>query len=101
MLILGASLFWSHLLNVLSIATAVLLILVVLAQRGKGGGLAGALGGAGGASAFGSKAGDKIMWFTIYLAAFWILLIMVHVRVVQSDSQALRETGTFGADLDK
>ena len=51
-------------------------------QVGKGGGLAGAFGGVGGSSPFGSKAGDTFTRFTIYVAAAWILLIMVQVRVM-------------------
>jgi preprotein translocase subunit SecG len=59
------------------------LILIVLIQRGKGGGLSGAFGGVGGSSAFGSRAGDTFTKITIGVAAFWILLTMVQVKVVQ------------------
>ena len=70
-------------LNTLILVLGIFLILLVLIQRGKGGGLAGAFGGAGGSSAFGSRAGDKFTRITIYTAAVWILLIMIHVKVVQ------------------
>ena len=76
---------WSHILNLLVMGLAAFLILVVLIQRGKGGGLAGAFGGAGGSSAFGSRAGDAFTKFTIYVAAIWIFLIMVQVRVTKWD----------------
>jgi preprotein translocase subunit SecG len=59
------------------------LILLVLIQRGKGGGLAGAFGGAGGSSAFGSRAGDTFTKITIYVAAGWILLIMILIKTTQ------------------
>jgi len=59
------------------------LILLVLIQRGKGGGLAGAFGGAGGSSAFGSRAGDTFTRVTITVAAVWVLLIMLMVKLVQ------------------
>jgi preprotein translocase subunit SecG len=78
--------FWSHLLNFLIIGLALVLMLVVLIQRGKGGGLAGAFGGAGGSSAFGSRTGDAFTKITITLAALWVLLIMVQVRVVKADA---------------
>jgi preprotein translocase subunit SecG len=78
--------FWSHLLNFLIIALALILMLVVLIQRGKGGGLAGAFGGAGGSSAFGSRTGDAFTRITITIAALWVLLIMVQVRVVKGDA---------------
>ncbi len=74
---------WSTILNLLVIVLGLLLIFLVLIQRGKGGGLAGAFGGVGGSSAFGSRAGDIFTRVTIVLAAVWILLIMVHVKVVQ------------------
>ncbi|MBX9625256.1 MAG: preprotein translocase subunit SecG [Gemmataceae bacterium] len=80
--------FLSHLLNVVVVGVGLLLILLVLIQRGKGGGLAGAFGGAGGSSPFGSRAADAFVKITLYLAAFWVLLIMIHVKVVKY------ETGT-------
>ena len=70
-------------LNVLILLVGLFLILVVLIQRGKGGGLAGAFGGAGGSSAFGSRAGDTFTRITIGVAAVWVLLIMLMVRLVQ------------------
>lgn len=53
---------------------SLLLIFIVLLQRGRGGGLAGALGGAGGQSAFGTKAGDVFTKITVVLAVIWVLL---------------------------
>ncbi len=74
---------YHHLLSVALLLTSVILIGLILIQRGKGGGLAGAFGGAGGASAFGSRAGDPVTWITIYTAAAWILLVMILVKFVQ------------------
>ncbi len=71
------------LLNIVLALTGVVLIGLVLIQRGKGGGLAGAFGGAGGSSAFGSRAGDAFTKATIYLALFWIFLIMGLIKTVQ------------------
>ena len=59
------------------IATAVILIILVLLQKGKGGGLAGALGGAGGQSAFGTKAGDLFTKITMVVAGVWIVLCVI------------------------
>jgi preprotein translocase subunit SecG len=84
-LIIGAS-FWAHLLNVFIIGLALFLMLVVLIQRGKGGGLAGAFGGPGGSSPFGSRAGDAFTRITITIAAIWVLLIMIQVKVVKGDA---------------
>src|SRR6476661_8142578 len=71
-------------LTVALLLASLFLIGLVLIQRGKGGGLAGAFGGVGGSSPFGSKAGDAFTRITIYVAAFWILLIMVQVRIMNS-----------------
>src|SRR5438067_5550854 len=73
----------TRLLNLVLLLSSVFLILLVLIQRGKGGGLAGAFGGAGGSSAFGSRAGDTFTRVTIYTAAFWVLFIMITIRMTQ------------------
>ena len=57
---------------------SVLLIGIILLQRGRGGGLVGALSGLGGQSAFGTKAGDMFTRITIGIAAAWVLLAGVH-----------------------
>ena len=74
-MILGATWF-SAILNTLIIICGLLLIFLVLIQRGKGGGLAGAFGGVGGSSPFGSRAGDMFTYITLTVAAVWIFLIM-------------------------
>jgi preprotein translocase subunit SecG len=71
-------------LNVFVLLTSVFLILLVLIQRGKGGGLSGAFGGAGGSSAFGSRAGDLFTRITIIVAAVWVSLIMILIKVLPS-----------------
>jgi preprotein translocase subunit SecG len=88
----------SGILNTLVIITGLLLIFIILIQRGKGGGLSGAFGGVGGSSAFGSRAGDLFTRITIILAAFWILLIMVQVKVVQNSKATGRPGVLNGAD---
>src|SRR3984957_7739499 len=75
-------------LNVVLGLASVFLIILVLIQRGKGGGLAGAFGGAGGSSAFGSRAGNTFTKITIYVAAGWILLIMILIKTTQPAAEA-------------
>lgn len=75
----------------LLVASAVLLILVVMVQRGKGGGLAGALGGMGGQSAFGTKAGDLFTRITIGVAAVWIVVSMVAVKLYATGGGVLSD----------
>jgi preprotein translocase subunit SecG len=74
---------WSYFLNGTLIFLSLLLMFVILIQKGKGGGLAGAFGGAGGSSAFGSKAGDLFTKITLWFAAFWVLIIMINVKTMQ------------------
>ena len=61
----------------LIIAVCVILIGVILLQRGRGGGLAGAFGGGGGSSAFGAKTGDVFTWITVVMAGIFVLLAVV------------------------
>lgn len=75
----------SQVLNLIVICLGCLLILIVLIQRGKGGGLAGAFGGAGGSSPFGSRAADQFVKITLWMAGVWVLVIMIHVKVVKYD----------------
>jgi len=84
----------AFLLMILLLLTALFLILLVLIQRGKGGGLAGALGGMGGQSAFGTKAGDTFTKITIGVAAFWIVLCLLSVRVLSTSSKRGVQLGT-------
>jgi preprotein translocase subunit SecG len=76
----------SIVLNVIILLLSLLLMFIVLIQRGKGGGLAGAFGGVGGSSPFGSRAGDTFTKITLYMAAVWVLVIMIHVKIAQNDS---------------
>jgi preprotein translocase subunit SecG len=71
---------WGWGLTGVLILLSLVLIFIVLIQRGKGGGLAGAFGGPGGSSAFGSRAGDAFTKITLYLAAIWVLVIMISVK---------------------
>ena len=87
-----AATWFSAILNSVILILGIFMILLVLIQRGRGGGLAGAFGGVGGSSAFGSRAGDLFTRITIIMATVWILLIMIHVKVVQSSKGLGRST---------
>ena len=71
-------LFWIESAMILSAAfilICLLLMLMILIQRPRGGGLSGAFGGAGGAQdAFGSKAGDMATWVTVGLFVAFLAL---------------------------
>lgn len=69
---------WFHpILAILFAFVAIVLMLVILLQRGRGVGLAGAFGGAGGQSAFGAKTGDFLTWATIVIAGIMLLLAVL------------------------
>ncbi|MCE5327367.1 MAG: preprotein translocase subunit SecG [Planctomycetaceae bacterium] len=63
-------------LTTLFILVCVLLIIVVLLQKGRGGGLGSAFGGLG-SSAFGTRVGDVLTWVTIILTAVFLLLAVL------------------------
>jgi preprotein translocase subunit SecG len=65
------------LVGILFLIVCILLIGIVLLQRGRGGGLSGAFGGAGGHSAFGAKTGDVFTWVTVALTAVFLILAVV------------------------
>ena len=60
-------------LTTLFILVSILLVMVVLLQKGRGGGLGAAFGGGSG-SAFGTRTGDVFTWVTIVLTALFLLL---------------------------
>jgi preprotein translocase subunit SecG len=88
---------WTNLLNVLLVFCSLILIFLVLIQRGKGGGLAGAFGGAGGSSAFGTKAGDVFTKVTMYVAGIWILISMFLVLLVNQGRTSAWVGGSGGS----
>lgn len=86
----------------LFVISAMLVMLVVLAQEGKGGGLSGAFGGAG-AETFGVKAGT-VNAFTSWLAAGFLGLALLYAGLraasktdVERDTRANTEEFTSGA----
>jgi len=78
----------ASLVTFLLVLTGLLLMFIVLLQRGRGGGLTGALGGLGGQSAFGTKAGDVFTRITVVVAVVWVGLNCASIfanRSVSSD----------------
>lgn len=70
---------FSYIIGTLFCIVSILLILIILLQRGRGGGLAGAFGGVGGQSAFGAKTGDVFTWITVALTAIFLVIAVVMV----------------------
>lgn len=69
--------FLQGILAFLLVVICVMLMGIILLQKGRGGGLSAAFGGGGGSSAFGSKTGDVLTWFTVALAGGFLLLAVV------------------------
>ena len=63
--------------RILLTVLGMVLILLVLIQRGRGQGLAGAFGGTGGTSLLGTRAGSFIGKVTAWLAGIWLFLAVV------------------------
>jgi len=51
----------------------------------------------GGSSPFGSRAADQFVKITLWVAGVWVLLIMIHVKVVKYDSRELEERPLVGS----
>ncbi|HEX6984773.1 MAG TPA: preprotein translocase subunit SecG [Planctomycetaceae bacterium] len=84
---------WAYLSVIALMLTGLLLIFIILLQRGRGGGLAGAFGGAGGQSALGTKAGDVFTRITVGLAVFWVFLACLSIYALRAGSEGRLSLG--------
>ncbi|MCK5225669.1 MAG: preprotein translocase subunit SecG [Planctomycetes bacterium] len=64
----------------LFILCAIVLILTILIQKGKGGGLSSAFGGGAAGGVLGTKTGDFLTWATIMLVAVFLLLAVLMAK---------------------
>lgn len=80
-----------NLVAVLFVLVSIVLILVILLQKGRGGGLTAAFGGGMGGGLLGSKTGDFLTWVTIVLVAVFLTLAVVMGRFYKP------EVGEYGA----
>jgi len=65
---------------VLFVLVSILLILVVLVQKGRGGGLSGAFGGGMASGLLGSKTGDFLTWVTVGMVSVFLILAVLMAR---------------------
>jgi len=72
--------FFMNVIAAVFIACAVVLILTVLIQKGKGGGLGGAFGGGLASGILGSKTGDFLTWVTITMVGVFLMLAVVMAK---------------------
>ncbi len=83
----------TSLLAVLFAAVSLLMMLVILIQRPKGGGLSGAFGGAGGSAqaAFGAKTGDVLTWVTCVFFVLFLGLAMGLTWTIHAEVKAAKQ----------
>ncbi|MFA5251994.1 MAG: preprotein translocase subunit SecG [Phycisphaerae bacterium] len=73
--------FFSNLVAVAFLICAVILILIILVQKGKGGGLSAAFGGGMASGLLGSKTGDFLTWVTIVVAGVFLALAVAMAKL--------------------
>lgn len=83
--------FWYYLCVSLFLFVCVVMIGLVLLQKGRGGGLASAFGGAGGNTAFGSKTGDVLTWATAILFGVFIALAVALNLIADAKNRAITQ----------
>lgn len=95
-----------YFLAFVTMIVSVLLIGIILLQRGRGGGLIGSLSGLGGQSAFGTKAGDVFTRITIVIAFVWVVLNGIQGQVLRAktakfkNDTGITEMGSTAKDKD-
>ena len=62
---------------VLFLVCSVVLVLIILIQKGKGGGLSGAFGGTAVGNILGAKSKEPLTWITIGLVSVFLLLAVI------------------------
>jgi preprotein translocase subunit SecG len=72
---------------VLFLLVCLILILVVLMQKGRGGGLSGAFGGGMATGLLGSKTGDFLTWVTVVLVSIFLFLAVIMARYYRSGTK--------------
>ena len=70
------------------VLAALILILLVLIQKGRGGGLSSTFGGLS-TSLLGTKTGDFLTWVTISVVALWLLLSVVSAKFFRPQASEL------------
>jgi preprotein translocase subunit SecG len=72
--------FFANFVAVVFLICAVVLILIILIQKGKGGGLGAAFGGGLASGILGSKTGDFLTWVTIAMVGVFLTLAVVMAK---------------------
>lgn len=83
--------FFMNIVAILFVICAVVLILIVLIQKGRGGGLGAAFGGGLASGILGSKTGDVLTWITIATVGVFLTLAVVMAKFYKP---TIRGSGT-------
>jgi preprotein translocase subunit SecG len=84
--------FFMNFVAIVFVICAVVLMLVILIQKGRGGGLSAAFGGGLASGILGSKTGDFLTWVTIALVGVFLMLAVVMAKFYRPG------ISDFGAD---
>jgi preprotein translocase subunit SecG len=84
--------FFMNLVAIAFVICAVILILVILVQKGRGGGLGAAFGGSLASGILGSKTGDFLTWITIAMVGVFLAIAVVMAKFYKPG------ISDFGAD---
>jgi preprotein translocase subunit SecG len=84
--------FLMNLVAVVFVLVSLVLILIVLMQKGRGGGLSGAFAGGMASGLLGSKTGDFLTWVTVVCVSIFLLLAVLMARYYRPSSKYGRET---------
>jgi preprotein translocase subunit SecG len=76
-----------NLVAVLFVLVCLLLVLIVLMQKGRGGGLSGAFAGGMASGLLGSKTGDFLTWVTVVCVSIFLLLAVLMARYYRPSSR--------------
>lgn len=90
--LLAAS-FFIKIVAVLFVICAVVLVLVILLQKGRGGGLSSAFAGGVAGGILGSKTGDFLTWVTIVLVSVFLSLAVVLAKFYKPGTTAEFDSG--------
>lgn len=97
---LTLSAWYISVLSFLFVLVSVLMMLIILVQKPKGGGLSGAFGGAGGGStqsAFGARVGDVLTWATVVFFVLFITIAMGLTWTINPEQERLQRRAAQNA----
>jgi preprotein translocase subunit SecG len=86
--------FFANLVAIVFVICAVILVLIVLMQKGKGGGLSAAFGGGMASGLLGSKTGDFLTWITVAMAGVFLVLAVLMAKFYKPTISEFGESQT-------